>query len=205
MNPRSDDLIGPIADGALSLLPFCQWEWSVVMHESDTSFGDEPPTDDDAVNEAERRFAKRVKYAGAGAMASALAVFDVFLEIFCSRFPLITYLIVAAIGYWLGGRIAGWMAQTGAARSALRGLTILLITLGVMSVTVLSFVHPVSNAKCAWKSCGRILGPGLFVSPFPPPPATCRMLSICANEYTYAPSGYQRLIRYIEDQGCPAP
>ena len=68
------------------------------------------------------------------------------------------------------------------------------------------FTMPVDwNSKCAWRYCGRALGPGLLYSPFPVRPVGCSAWSTCVNEYRYSPEDYQEVLGRIKEQGCPAP
>ena len=137
--------------------------------------------------------------------AAMLGPLDVFLEVLCTRFPLIVYLVFAWIGYALGGRIAPWLMRQGFWSKTLRVMGVLIVLTGVVGGGFLSVYHQPPNSKCFWRYCSRMIGPGVFDSPFLPPAVSCQALSICVNEYPYSRLEGKKLYSLIRETGCPAP
>jgi hypothetical protein len=145
---------------------------------------------------------RRTRIGSAAVMVSGLVLLDLPMELLCLRFPLLCYILAAAVGYAIGGRVSTWLTKTIRLGRVLRIGAYIIVTLGVVGATVLSVYHPPWYSKCSWRSCGRVLGPGLFQSPFPAPSTTCQDLHRCANEYRYSDSEYTQLSQYIEKQRC---
>ena len=147
----------------------------------------------------------KIRFLWAGAFLSGLVVTDLFQSLFCSSWPLVFYLGVWGIGAWMGeGLHRRFSAQTRGATIIRRGAIgmALLSALGLMVL----FVMPVRwDSKCAWRYCGRALGPGLLESPFPVGTPSCRGWSLCVNEYPYSRSDQAEVLRRIREQGCPEP
>ncbi len=155
-------------------------------------------------NEALHR-EKRARIGTAAVMACALVLLDLPLELFCARFPLLFYILVAGFGYAIGGRVFRWQERSSWGAKILRFVGRAIVILGVLGAATLSFYHPPWASKCAWRSCGRLLGPGLLQSPFPPPLTSCQDMHRCANEYQYSQSDYARLCQRMKAQGCEPP
>jgi len=152
-----------------------------------------------------QRLEKRTRMGSAAVMVSALVLLDLPLELLCLRFPLLFYILAAGFGYAIGGRVSRWMSPSKSVANVLRVGARIIIILGVLGGNILSFYHPPWNSKCSWRSCGRVLGPGLLESPFPAPPTSCQNLSRCANEYRYSDAGYRALCQHMEERGCAPP
>ncbi|MBP46994.1 MAG: hypothetical protein CMH53_03565 [Myxococcales bacterium] len=148
---------------------------------------------------------KRTRYASAATLVSMLLILDLVADLLCIRVPLLLYLIAGAIGFGLGGPLATWVHGRRWFWRVVRWGAIGVMGLGLLCAGALTANYPASNSKCGWRSCGRVLGPGLLVSPFPAPPITCQLLSVCANEYPHSRAGYQELLKIIKNQGCPPP
>jgi hypothetical protein len=143
----------------------------------------------------------KVRLVSAGAFLSGLVATDLFLNFFCSSWPLLLYLAAACLGAWKAEGLQRRFSGTTFVRRLGIGLA-LFSALGLVAMVAM----PVNwNSKCAWRYCGRALGPGLLKSPFPVGTPNCGAWSKCANEYPYASEEYHELLRRIEEQGCPAP
>ena len=107
---------------------------------------------------------RKVRFISAMAFISILVVTDLFLNFFCSFWPLVFYLAVGGLGAWRGERLYRRFSGAGSLARFVRrigiGLAIFSIV-GLMALTVL----PVQwHTKCSWRYCGRALSPGLFLS-----------------------------------------
>lgn len=133
----------------------------------------------------------------------------------CARLPLWLYLAGGAAGAAAGLLLGRWVPRKGLAGGL---VTIGLWLFGVVAAVafaglaasspsnqILGLFPPSWDAKCSWTYCGRVLGPGLGVSPFPVGETSCSALSRCANEYPFTPSQYDDLIAIMASQGCPVP
>ena len=147
----------------------------------------------------------KIRLVSAGAFVSVLVATDLFLNFFCSFWPLVVYLAFAGLGAWMGERLhRRFSAATAGARFG-RRLGIGLAVFSAVGLVVL-FALPVNwHTRCAWRYCGRALGPGLLESPFPVGTPSCGAWSKCVNEYQYARPEYREVLRRMEAQGCPAP
>ena len=138
-------------------------------------------------------------------LVSCWLLFDLFLDLLCARIPLFIYLVAAGLGYALGGPLSGFLDRPGHLHRVIRGFGITVSGLGAVAFLLLLF-NPVQwGTKCSWRSCARVLGPGLFVSPFPSKGIGCADLSRCVNEYPFSVSELERIYKLIEDKGCPPP
>jgi len=148
---------------------------------------------------------RRVRLVSAGAFISFLVATDLFLNFFCSSWPLAFYLALGALGAWRGASLHRRLSGDTLGKTLLRRLAVALAAfsaLGLMALTVM----PVNwDTKCSWRYCGRALGIGLFSSPFPVGTPSCRGWSTCVNEYSYSCDDYHEVLQLIEAQGCPAP
>ena len=122
------------------------------------------------------------------------------------------------VGYSTGA-VAGlflgrWMSPEGTARGIAKcGLSMFTVC-AALSFGYLITASPSEkfmgllgswDSKCASNYCGRVLGPGLDVSPFPVGVPSCGALNMCANEYPFTPDRYQELLAIMSDQGCGVP
>ena len=153
----------------------------------------------------EKKRITRIRRKTALVAAALLVPLDVLLEVLCVRFSLVFYLIVAGLGYSQGTRVARWLENTGFLSRAIRTLGVFVVFVGVVGAGFLSTYSPPENSKCYWRYCGRMIGPGLFKSPFLAPPISCRFLSTCFNEYPYSRSEGKTLHTMSRELGCPAP
>ena len=141
----------------------------------------------------------------AGAFLSGLVGMDLFFNFFCAGFPLLIYLVVGGLGAWIGGARHARLSRAGGNARFVRWLGVFLALFSVCGIVVL-FAWPVNwETKCSWRYCGRAMGPGLLVSPFPVGTPNCRAWHMCANEYQFAPGGYDSALRRMDRQGCAAP
>ena len=144
----------------------------------------------------------------------SVACLDVVADVTCLRLPLWLYLAGYSTGAVAGLFLGRWMSQKGTARGIVKcGLSIFTLCAALSfgylvtsspSEPFLGF-PPSWNAKCAFAYCGRILGPGFDVSPYPVGVPSCGTLHMCANEYPFTSSQYLRLLTIINEQGCVAP
>ena len=151
--------------------------------------------------------ARRIRWGQTCLFILAVVFVDAVTSVFCGRFAAVVYLVAGAVGYRRGGRLVAKMRAGYFVPSLWRRvLAGLVVCLGLAGGAVLMFSHPPSNSKCAWKTCGRALGPGLFVSPFPAPAQTCSYLHMCVNEYPYRPSQRKAVVEQIRGMtGCYEP
>ena len=147
----------------------------------------------------------KIRLISAGVFVSVLVASDLFLNFFCSFWPLVVYLAVGGVGWWRGEglhrRLSG---DTPGVRLIRRGAVCLAAFsfVGIIALTVL----PVNwDTKCSWRHCGRALGPGLLRSPFPVGTPTCGAWSTCVNEYSYSSVQYREVLGRMKAQGCPEP
>ena len=141
----------------------------------------------------------------AGAFLSGLVGLDLFLNLLCTGFPLVFYLVVGGVGAWFGGaRHARLSRDTGGAKFVSR-VGVFLAIFSACGICV-QFAMPVNwDTKCAWRYCGRAMGPGWWRSPFPVGTPSCSAWWKCANEYPFTSEEYNRALRRMDKQGCPAP
>ena len=130
---------------------------------------------------------------------------DLFLSLFCSRFPLLIYLVVGGLGAWVGGAQYARLSRASGGARFVRSVGVFLALFSVCGIVV-QFAWPVNwKTKCSWRYCGRAMGPGLLVSPFPVGTPSCSAWHKCANEYPFTPGGYESALRRMDRQGCDAP
>ena len=142
---------------------------------------------------------------GAAAFLSILVASDLFLNFFCSHWPLAIYLATGGLGAWAAGRFyRRFRLQTSGVTFIRRG-AIALALFSAVGVVVLMATPVDWDTKCSWRYCGRAMGPGLFKSPFPVGEPTCLGWSTCVNEYPYSRNEYGNVLERIKAQGCPAP
>ena len=147
----------------------------------------------------------KIRLVWAGAFLSGFVATNLFLSLFCSSWPLVAYLVVGGIGASAGERLhRRFSGQTTLAMIIRRG-AVFLALFSAVGLTALFAMPAHWESKCSWRYCHRALGPGLLKSPFPVGTPSCRGWSTCVNEYPYTPSGFQKVLRRIEKQGCPAP
>jgi hypothetical protein len=141
----------------------------------------------------------------AGAFLSGIVALDLVLNLLCSGFPLIIYLVVGGLGFWFGGAFHERLSRPSGGAKFVRKLGVVLAVFSVAGM-VLQLVLPVNwNTKCSWRYCGRAMGPGLFESPFPVGTPSCSAWHKCANEYQFSGGEYSRLLQRMERQECAAP
>ena len=150
---------------------------------------------------------RRMRLGQAGLLTLSVAAVDAATPFFCGRFPLVIYLIAGGLGYYRGGRLAEKMKLGVYAPARWRRLVAtLVVCFGLLGCVAMTLSLQPSHSKCAWKSCGRALGPGLFVSPFPVPAPTCSYLHMCINEYPYREGQYKAAVELIRSMdGCYEP
>ena len=151
--------------------------------------------------------AKRVldRLTWAGALISGFVITDLLFSFFCSRWSLLFYLIAGGVGVWKAESLQKRFSKDSWFSKLVRRFAILLALISVLGLVIL-FAAPVRwDTKCSWRYCGRAMGPGLLKSPFPVGNPACRGWMKCANEYQYSASDYEKLLRRMEKQGCPAP
>jgi hypothetical protein len=141
----------------------------------------------------------------AGAFMSFLVATNLIMSLFCSSWPLFFYLAAGGLGAFLAERLQRWFAGDTIWRKLFRGLVFGLAVFSFVGLGALFAMPAHWDGKCAWRYCSRALGPGLFDSPFPVDPVSCRGWSTCVNEYPYSHGEYRQFLRRIEAQGCPAP
>ena len=160
---------------------------------------------DDLTPEDTKSPVYKIRLVAAGAFVSGLVATDLFLNFFCSFWPLLFYLAAAGLGAWKAEKLERRFSGDTAGATFVRRLGIGLALFSALGLVTLS-VMPVNwHSKCAWRYCGRAMGLGLLKSPFPVGTPTCGAWSKCANEYRFSPEEYRELLRRIEKQGCPAP
>ena len=157
------------------------------------------------MSEEHNKILNRYALVGAGFFMSGLACLDMVGEILCSRFPLLFYLILGAIGMGIGNKARSWLQPRKRLKTFVQIVAIMGCLGGISSAAILSFYGANWDTKCSWRYCGRALGVGLFVSPFPVGEPSCRMIHLCANEYRMSPSESAELDRLVKETGCPAP
>jgi RsiW-degrading membrane proteinase PrsW (M82 family) len=135
-------------------------------------------------------------------LTSCLIILDLPLELVCIRFSLLYYMIVGYLGYRLGGPVHRRVLKPGPIGVLARIFGLTTIAIGLAGALILSTVKMPWHAKCAWRNCGRILGPGLTESPFPVPEATCSDLHRCANEAHFSKTQLDRLRARLEANHC---
>ena len=145
---------------------------------------------------------RHYQIASAAFLLSIWLHLDVALDLICARIPLLIYLLAAAIGFSLGGPASRIFGRSGRGWWLLRWGGKVVIALGAVAFLKL-LLNPVQlGTKCSWRSCGRALGPGLMVSPFPSAEMSCQELWRCASEYKYTVSERTVLDKMLEQQGC---
>ena len=141
-----------------------------------------------------------------GVYLSCFTMIDQLTTIFCGRFPLIYYIIIGLFGYRAGRKSILKQKQGYEYSQTKIWLATFVVSMGLLSAMMLSFNHPSSHSKCAWRNCHRITGFGLFVSPFPVPAPSCSLLHLCINEATFSVSEGAYIRKLIkEDEGCYEP
>ena len=130
---------------------------------------------------------------------------DLLLELFCARLPLLLYLVAGGLGGWIGWKCAVWLAGDGGGRKLLRAFAILVCVMGLLGAGVLSYVQPRWSSHCGFRYCGRALGVGLWHSPFPVGTPSCRDLHMCANEHIFTEMERDDLYELIAENGCEPP
>lgn len=160
---------------------------------------------DDLTPEDTKSPVYKIRLVAAGAFVSGLVATDLFLNFFCSFWPLLFYLAAAGLGAWKAEKLERRFSGDTAGATFVRRLGIGLALFSALGLVTLS-VMPVNwDTKCSWRHCSRALGWGLLESPFPVGTPTCRGWSTCVNEYQYSRSEYQEMLRRIQKQGCPEP
>ena len=147
----------------------------------------------------------KIRLVWAGAFMSFLVATNLVLSLLCSSWPLLFYLVAGGLGAWLAERLQRRFAGDATSRKLFRGLVFGLAVFSAPGLGALFAMPAQWDSRCAWRYCARALGPGLFKSPFPVGPVSCRGWSTCVNEFPYSSSQYDALLRRIEAQGCPAP
>jgi hypothetical protein len=141
----------------------------------------------------------------AGAFMSFFVATDLFLNFFCSFWPVLFYLGAAALGVWQAETLYRRFSFKTAGATFVRRLGIALAVFSAVGLVIL-FTTPVNwHSKCAWRHCGRALGVGLLESPFPVGAPTCGAWHKCANESQLSQYDYDELVSRMEAQGCAAP
>ena len=147
----------------------------------------------------------RIRIASAAAITSVLVATHLVLSLLCSGWPLIFYAVAGGMGAlcgpWLHGRSSGDGWGSKLVRRSGAGLAVF----SAIGLELLIAMPVNWQSKCAWRHCGRALGPSLWQSPFPVGTPTCGGWHTCANEYPYSPTEYRRVFAIIEREGCPAP
>ena len=140
----------------------------------------------------------------AGFFVSLFVLWDVFLELFCGRVTLFSYLFVGFFGAWFGAKYVDWLSGGAWGRRLLRGFAVFICVLGLLGATALTLMEPRWGIRCAHKYCGRAMGVSLFESPFPVGSPSCRDLHMCGNEHHSAttPSVRQRFDELLDEKGC---
>ncbi len=148
----------------------------------------------------------RYLFVGSGFFVSGVACVDLWLELFCARFPLLFYLIAAIIGLGAGHKLKTWLIDHGALKKVLKVVSLTCCFVGCLSIAQLTLMQPNWGTKCSFRYCGRGLsGLTLLASPYPVGKLSCSALWLCANEYRLSSSQKKELDRLIEVQGCPVP
>ena len=148
---------------------------------------------------------RKVRLVSAGAFVSVLVATDLFLNFFCSFWPLLFYLAFGGLGAWMAPRLHRRLSVETTFTKFARRLGIGLALFSAAGLVVL-FTMPVNwHTKCSWRYCGRALGPGLLKSPFPVGTPTCGGWSTCVNEYQYSGPDYDEVLERLTAQGCPEP
>ena len=130
---------------------------------------------------------------------------DLFLNFFYSGFPLVIYLFVGGLGAWVGGAQHARLSRSSDGARFFRRAGVFLALFSLCGIVV-QLAWPVNwETKCSWRYCGRAMGPGLLVSPFPVGTPSCTAWWKCANEYPFTPDQYTSALRRMDNQGCPAP
>ena len=150
---------------------------------------------------------RRIKLGQTCLFILAVVFIDALTSVFCGRFPTVVYIVAGAVGYHRGRRLVAKMRAGYFVPAFWRRLVVVVVVcLGLAGGVMLTFSYPPINSKCAWKSCGRALGLGLFVSPFPAPAQTCSYLHMCLNEYPYRRGQSEAVVERIRAmEGCYEP
>lgn len=140
-------------------------------------------------------------------LPSLLVGLDLGLSFQCARVPLSGYLGAGAIGAVVGPFLGRKLHGDGPLRRPLRALVGVAVGLGLLGAAGMTsgFLPPRWDSHCAWRYCGRALGPGLGRSPFPVGTPSCGSLHMCANEYPYSDDEYRRLLDLTRERGCTPP
>jgi hypothetical protein len=146
-----------------------------------------------------------IRLVSAGAFMSLLVATDLLFSLFCSSWSLLFYLAVAGSGAWKGERLHRRFSADTTRATFVRRFGVVLALFSALGLVVLLAMPVHWDSKCAWRYCGRAMGPGLLESPFPVGTPSCGAWMKCANEFQYSPKGYRDLLERMEEQGCPAP
>ncbi len=148
---------------------------------------------------------KKFRAVSAGAVLSGLVALDLFLSLFCARFPLILYLVVGGFGWWFGGSVHKRITGPSAGAKFIRGIGIALACFSTLGIAAQLMIPVNWNTKCSFRYCSRAMGPGLFDSPFPVGSMSCSAWHKCANEYQFSAQDYSRMLQKMEEQDCAPP
>jgi hypothetical protein len=148
------------------------------------------------------------------AFPSLLVVLDLGLSFLCHRVPLLWYLAAGGIGVVIGPVLGAQLHGDGPLRRLFRGLVITAVGVGVHGAIWMAGVSPIDDgfgfpppwdSKCAWRYCGRALGPSLSRSPYSVGTPSCDALHMCASEYPYSDDERRQLLTRMREQGCTPP
>jgi len=153
----------------------------------------------------QNKILNRYALVGAGFFISGLVGVDIIGELLCIRFPLLFYLILGAVGMVIGNKAQVWLLNRVRLKKLLQIFALMGCLAGFTGVGVLSFYGANWETKCSFRYCGRALGMGLLKSPFPVGPPSCRMIHLCANEYSMNATERAQLKQLITETGCPPP
>ena len=162
--------------------------------ESKAELGPEPP-----------RISWRYRLVSIGAALFIIVLPDILLRFACGGFAFLLYLLWGGLGAWVGKKLHGRVMGKGRLAGFIRGLARLCAILTLLGMVFLTWLPTRWDLRCSWKNCGRAMGPGLLVSPYPVSPPTCQAWLRCVNQYPYSKRVYNKALKRIEAQGCPAP
>jgi hypothetical protein len=133
----------------------------------------------------------------------------------CTRVPLSWYIGACAIGIVVALLLGRRLHGDGALRAFGRWSIGAVVVAGMIGAAWMMVRKPAEggvgifppswNAKCAWRYCGRVLGPTFDRSPFPVGTPSCQALHMCVNEYPYSDDEYRQLLNLIRARGCAPP
>lgn len=148
---------------------------------------------------------RMVRLVWAGAFLSFLVATNLLFSLFCSNWPLIVYLMIGGLGAWLGPKLNQRFSKNTFFSKLVRRSAVMLAGFSLMGLVALFMLPAHWESKCAWRYCGRAMGPSPLTSPFPVGDVSCRAWSMCVNEYPYRSGQMRDVYRRMEEQGCPAP